>query len=378
MLQFLLVLAQISPGAENDLKIVKLARKRLRAAAGCAEPTGLQLQIAAAQGKCVPDNGSALAVKEGYYDVCTGPSRRRVIRAQRFQDIYLSFEHVLDPAGFWPPMWEAPTFAAMRLYLTPRSTLVDLGTWMGHFTLCGGLLARRVIGVEADPAAYAETTNNVQLSQQHLTASVEVLHMAVAPKCTPGEEVPMIGAAGSSTPHPLRPGRRGAPSGSLGQWAVPCITVPSLFMMQQISFGPETMIKMDIEATEFELFEGGLTDWLLERGSLKPHLHLSTHDQSPGPSPTPSQWGAIQRLMLNYKYVTCACKGLGTREVLPHGSKRPHPQPFWSYCSLDRSKRRDMTNAYRLRQHCNREGNIEYMFSDTHMPQGDAYVRLVE
>jgi FkbM family methyltransferase len=67
--------------------------------------------------------------------------------------------------GFWDQFadgrWEPHTFAVMDRYLTPTSTYVDIGAWVGPTVLYAARRCARVVAVEPDPVACADLLSNL-------------------------------------------------------------------------------------------------------------------------------------------------------------------------------------------------------------------------
>lgn len=69
------------------------------------------------------------------------------------------------PDGFWREWeagrWEPETRAALARLLTPETTYLDIGAWIGPTVLWAAPLCRRVIALEPDPVAFVHLTHNV-------------------------------------------------------------------------------------------------------------------------------------------------------------------------------------------------------------------------
>jgi FkbM family methyltransferase len=83
--------------------------------------------------------------------------------------------------GFWDLFadgrWEPQTFAVMDRYLTPVSTYVDVGAWVGPTVLYAARRCARVVAVEPDPVACADLLSNLAANG---VENVDVVAGAVA------------------------------------------------------------------------------------------------------------------------------------------------------------------------------------------------------
>ena len=75
--------------------------------------------------------------------------------------------------------WEPDSFDVLRRLLTPDSTFVDIGAWIGPLTLYGAHLAGHCYAVEPDPRAWATLTANIALNSD-LSDRIGVHSVAVA------------------------------------------------------------------------------------------------------------------------------------------------------------------------------------------------------
>jgi FkbM family methyltransferase len=87
-----------------------------------------------------------------------------------------------DQPTFWDRVeagrWEPRTLAAIDRLVDRRTTFIDLGAWVGPTTLYAAAVARRVVAVEADPAALDQLRRNLAANPD-LAARVEVVPRAV-------------------------------------------------------------------------------------------------------------------------------------------------------------------------------------------------------
>ena len=87
-----------------------------------------------------------------------------------------------DQPTFWDRVaagrWEPDTLAVIDEIVDDRTTFVDLGAWVGPTALYAAAIARRVVAVEADPAALDQLRRNLAANPE-LAARVEVVPRAV-------------------------------------------------------------------------------------------------------------------------------------------------------------------------------------------------------
>ena len=74
--------------------------------------------------------------------------------------------------------WEPGTLAAIDRLVDRRTTFLDLGAWVGPTTLYAAAVARRVIAVEADPAALDQLQRNLAVNPD-LAQRIEVVPRAI-------------------------------------------------------------------------------------------------------------------------------------------------------------------------------------------------------
>lgn len=80
-------------------------------------------------------------------------------------------------ASFWQTVangeWEPETFSIFDAYLTPETTYLDAGAWIGPTLLYAAARSRRAIGFEPDPTAFAELRQNLDLNPALNTVQIE-------------------------------------------------------------------------------------------------------------------------------------------------------------------------------------------------------------
>ena len=158
----------------------------------------------------------------------------------------IAFQVGDDNAGFWGQVsaatWEPATFDAIGRHLTPETTFLDFGAWIGPVTLYAAAKAKRVLSFEPDHEALRQLRDNISLNPA-LQGKIEVLEKAVWP------------VAGK-----LRMGARTAPGDSMSSmmhtnaevsWEVEAITPASVEAL--VDPNEPLFIKIDVEGAEYEI-----------------------------------------------------------------------------------------------------------------------------
>jgi FkbM family methyltransferase len=87
-----------------------------------------------------------------------------------------------DQPTFWDKvesgLWEPETLALIEDQITPGTTFLDLGAWVGPTALYAAARGARVIALEADPVALAQLRRNLAVNPV-LARRIEVLARAV-------------------------------------------------------------------------------------------------------------------------------------------------------------------------------------------------------
>jgi FkbM family methyltransferase len=151
-----------------------------------------------------------------------------------------------DQPTFWERVeagrWEPETLAAIDRLIDERTTFLDLGAWVGPTALYAAGRARRVIAVEADPAALDQLRRNLDANSD-LARHIEVVPRAV-----------------HATEGAVTMGARRKPGDSMSSvllaraertWDAANITPAELAGM--IGADERLVVKIDIEGAEFDL-----------------------------------------------------------------------------------------------------------------------------
>jgi FkbM family methyltransferase len=170
-----------------------------------------------------------------------------------------------DQPTFWDKVesgrWEPETLALIDSQVTPGTTFLDLGAWVGPTALYAAARGARVIALEADPVALAQLRRNLAVNPD-LAQRIEVLARAVH------------AAEGRVTL-----GARRKPGDSMSSvlitpgavtWVAETITPAAL--AARIGAGGRLFIKIDIEGGEYELLPAMRP--LLERPDCRVLLSL--------------------------------------------------------------------------------------------------------
>lgn len=184
---------------------------------------------------------------------------------------------------FWKQVtdraWEPDSFDVLRRLLTPDSTFVDVGAWIGPLTLYGAHLARRCHAVEPDPRARTALNTNVALNPD-LSDRISVHSVAVAEFEGTTKLGNITSKVGGDSMSSLLFGD--APT----SWVVDSVTLEGL--INSLSIGKLGLVKIDIEGAEVEVLSGS---WSYIE-TVKPPLFLSVHGRF-WPDPRPR----MQRLL---------------------------------------------------------------------------------
>jgi len=164
-------------------------------------------------------------------------------RKRRLREAFLFVAD--EQPTFWDKVergqWEPETLALIEDQITPGTTFLDLGAWVGPTALYAAARGARVIALEADPVALSQLRRNLDVNPE-LARNIEVLARAV--HATEGR-VPF--------------GARRKPGDSMSSvliapgaatWLADTITPAAL----AARIGPGRLfIKLDIEGGEYEL-----------------------------------------------------------------------------------------------------------------------------
>ena len=134
--------------------------------------------------------------------------------------------------------FEPETLAAVDKFVTPGSTVVDVGAWIGNVSLWAARLAGHVIAVEPDPAAASVLRRNTAANY----ATITVFEGAISDTTGTCFIEAHSDGWGSSMTHMAAAGTE-----------VPCLTMPDLFDIYDID--DCSLVKMDVEGGEAVILE---------------------------------------------------------------------------------------------------------------------------
>jgi FkbM family methyltransferase len=154
--------------------------------------------------------------------------------------------------------WEPHTFAELRKWLTPETTYLDIGAWIGVTPFWASRIARRVIAIEPDPKC-----REILKSLLPLYPNVTLIEGALSPEAR--VTVHAVDGFGSSETSILNIGDEAS------------LDVPGLAAQDLLAAaGPGPLaVKIDIEGYEF-----AIADELEKLAAAKPRgLQLAVHPQ---------------------------------------------------------------------------------------------------
>ena len=134
--------------------------------------------------------------------------------------------------------WEQDTLDIVDRFVTPNSTFVDVGAWIGPVTLWADRIAARVIAIEPDPLALKHLQQNVAANATGTT----IVAGAISHRTGTCHIAAHEDGWGSSMTHLANEGTE-----------VPCWTLPDLF--DTYSLENVSLVKMDIEGGESIVLE---------------------------------------------------------------------------------------------------------------------------
>lgn len=162
-------------------------------------------------------------------------------------------------------IWETQALQILPNKIGVGDTFVDVGGWIGPYTLLAAKCCRQLGAVhtfEPDPAAREILKQNISLN--NLDDIVKVYSSALSDKVGELEIGPRRGNFGNSMSSILE-----------SEWEREPITVPSTTLEDFISkkgISPN-LIKIDIEGAEYDLFKGGEEYIVSERPNLLIEVH---------------------------------------------------------------------------------------------------------
>jgi len=180
-------------------------------------------------------------------------------------------------------VWEFWTFRIFDAFLTPETTCIDAGAWIGVTALYASCLCKRVYAVEPDPVAFRILAGNVAANN---AGNIELFEGALADRqgtCTVG---------GSKLGDSMT--RMSCKANAV---TVPCTTLREFVNSRGIE--DPVFIKMDVEGAETLILKD--VDFFVER---KPDLYMSTHGwwQTEDPESGKDGFAILMRVGKLYKH----------------------------------------------------------------------------
>lgn len=168
-------------------------------------------------------------------------------------------------ATFWERVnrgaWEPQTFELFDRHISPETTVLDIGGWIGPTALYAAHRAKRVFAFEPDPVAFAVLRANRDANPQ--LATLEVIHAAVstndgeiriAPRDAPGDSGSSILFADIND-----------------AWTVPARRLDTFLAERRVT--DPLFVKMDVEGYEYELLPALLAQLRGHRFTAVVSLH---------------------------------------------------------------------------------------------------------
>lgn len=184
---------------------------------------------------------------------------------------YGNIQFHVYPTKHWPEfwnrvnhrIWEPELFQTIAKYVNKNVTYIDFGTWIGPTLLFGCKIAKNCYGLEPDPVAFKEVSENINLNNN---MNVKVLNNCVSKKT--GPMVMYSKSLGNSESSLVFKNSH--------NWTVDCFTMSYLYNFWNIK--DNVFMKIDIEGAEYEL----LNSWYqwIQTLPFKPMLYISLHKQN--------------------------------------------------------------------------------------------------
>lgn len=195
--------------------------------------------------------------------------------------------------------WEPHTFRALRRFLSPAASCIDMGAWIGPTALYAAHFARQVHAVEPDPVAHAELQANVAANPA-LRGRIALYRECIAPRTGPvalyaGGMYNAAGGAFGDSMSSMVSARSGQAHCSVAGMALD-------EFMAVYAIADCGLIKMDVEGGEYGLIPGR---WRHLQAHGMPTLCVSFH--APAPDQRESLMGAcLEELRRCYRWLYSA------------------------------------------------------------------------
>lgn len=160
--------------------------------------------------------------------------------------------------NFWQDKyanWEGNTFSVFDNFLSKEKDFLDIGSWVGPTAIYASFLSRNVIAIEPDPIAFKILNTNINLNN---ISNVQTINKALSTLDTC--YISSNKFFGDSMTRVSSDSKKG-------------ILVDPIKLETLISMGDYSLIKMDIEGSEFDIIQN-YNNFLNE---IKIPLYLSLH-----------------------------------------------------------------------------------------------------
>ena len=158
-------------------------------------------------------------------------------------------------------LWEPTTFTTFKAAITPDTTVIDFGSWIGPTVLFSANLARKVIALEPDHIAFHVLSRNIELNTRlsskitHMRRCIsfqkELVHMKAGPMGQ-GDSMSVVDRTNTTRD-------------------VPCDTMMKLIQDKKVV--APIFIKVDTEGFEAEI----IPTWKSWIPDIKPTIFISMH-----------------------------------------------------------------------------------------------------
>jgi len=209
--------------------------------------------------------------------------------------------------GWWDRInegtWESETLDVFDQYVSPDTTVVDFGAWIGPTIFYTAQIAKRVIAIEADPHAFASLERNLALNAGQAWSSKVTLESVCVSTPNDTGVMTMKSADAGNSCSSLGENVEWACGGVKEEWQVRCYTLPYLFAQRGITIDPRSpvFIKVDIESYECALIPS-FYDWLVGEKFL-PTIFVSFHPQIT--LCDEEQLRGVMKVLKLYEHVSC-------------------------------------------------------------------------